>query len=370
MELQLGNSIERKYIEEIGSMLYRTDKEVAKRPRNKRVLPIRFDLSEKSQHKLLAQYNTIYRKEILQDISISDLHQSNTFLIDEVKSSIKTIAEFEDAHLFSSEWQAFAHLGEYFRKISHKNRILVLGFQEFPLPSNFLFVKKISEINELLKHPHRIAAVVIDPLFFIIRSNAYMRKINTLRKQCSGCGIPFILDERKTAARIHLKGLNFIFQFKADAIIIGGNYTNGIPFAALACTRSTLGNSALSGADAPSSLALRAFLKISEHLVHEGNPYSTANNEKANKFCELVNHYCANRKGKIRLQNFGSIMWLSKHTQRNLPRRFIDKGILSPNSLIMYLPLTLNSKDFSDLAYLFSLAIKKPSRRKLGRLAN
>lgn len=370
MELQIGNISEKKYIDEISSMLFPTQKESFKRAQYKKFIPIRFDLSEKSCYKILSEYTSLYRKEILEEISIGDLSKPNDLLIHEVKHELKEISEFEEVNLFSSEWQAFTQLGEYYRQISPKSRIIVLGFPEFPLPSNYLFVKQLYELKELLKEPHRIAAILVDPLFFIIRSNAYVRKINTLRKQCSGRGIPFILDERKTAARIHLKGLNFVFQFKADAILIGGNYTNGIPFAALACTRSYSGNSALSGANAPSSLALKAFLKISRHLKMQGNSYYTYMNHKAHKFCQLVNHYNDNRKVGIRLNNFGSILWLGKNTLRNLPKKFKDKGILSPNSPILYLPSSLNKKDLSDLAHLFSLALKKPSRRKAGRLNN
>jgi glutamate-1-semialdehyde aminotransferase len=224
--------------------------------------------------------------------------------------------------------------------------------------------EQICDLQDHLKNSKRIAAILLDPFFFIQKSSNYSNRINTLRKQCSGSGIHFILDERKTAARIHLKGINFVFQFKADAVLIGGNYTNGIPFGAIASASSITGDSPLPGAYAPSSLAMRACLKITRKLIELNTCHHNEMIIKANRFAELVNQYFPKKRHKIKLENFGTVLWLRNTARMSLPGKLKEQGIQAPCVSTLYLTPYLDIKEFSDLAHRFALAINKPLRRK------
>lgn len=364
MELQFNIAAEKRVVEEISQLLISKDNVKTKPEKRSRSNTIKYDLSEKAKYKILPHYNTEIRKEILKDISIDELQNSNETLNQEVSNLLKEVTEFKHVDLYASEWHAFTALSEYYKKEAPNKLIVVLGEQEFPISPNYLYIQQLCDLKAILKNPQRIAAILLDPFFFIHRTANYFSRIDTLRKQCSGSGIHFILDERKTAARIHLKGMNFIFQFKADAILFGGNFTNGIPLGAIACSRSTSGDSALPRAYAPSSLALMACKKITEKFIALGNVYHTKQNIKANRFTEKVNQYFPKKKLKATLHNFGTILWLSDTARISLPGRLRAQGIFSPNTSIMYLPSSLDVKEFSDLAHRISLAIKKPSRRK------
>jgi hypothetical protein len=370
MELQFNNAAEKRVVEEISQLLISKDYVKSNPKKRSRSNTIKYDLSEKTKNKILPHYNSEIRKEILKDISIDELHNSNETLNHEVSNLVKEVTEFKHVDLYASEWHTFTALSEYYKKEAPNKLIVVLGEQEFPVSPNYLYIQQLCDFNELLKTPQRIAAILLDPFFFIQRSANYYGRINTLRKQCSGSGIDFILDERKTAARIHLKGINFVFQFKADAILFGANFTNGIPLGAIASSRSISGDSALPRAYAPSSLALMACKKITEKFIALGNVYHTQQNIKANRFTEKVNHYFPKKKQKATLHNFGTILWLSDTARLSLPGRLRAQGIFSPNTSIMYLPSSLDAKEFTDLAHRISLAIKKPSRKKSGRFTN
>jgi hypothetical protein len=370
MDLQFAASAEKRNTEEQEYLISRSEKESKNPPHKRRSYPIKFDLSEKAKDQFLPHYNLSLRKEILEEITIDELENSNEFLQYEVRLLLKEITDLPEINLFSSEWEAFSKLSEYYKQNAPSKLIIVLGKPEFPIHPNYLYIQQLCDLKDILLKPHRIAAILVDPFFFIMRTNDFHRRIAALKKQCSGSGIHFILDERKTAARIHLKGLNFIYQFKADAILIGGNFTNGMPFAAIASSRSTLGNSSLSGANAPSSLALKACLKITGKLIELGNPFYTAANIKANRFAEIINQRSSSKKDKIKVHNFGTVIWLTNTRQKNLVRKLKEKGIYAPNILSMNLPLSLDVKDFTDLIHRFSLAIKKPSRTKSGRPTN
>lgn len=339
------------------------------KPLRTRKLNIKFNLSNHYNHHILPQYKSTLRKGILENLCIRELHNyDNQYLQEIVHSKIKEISNCSNVNIFSSEEHLFRQLGAYYKETTPHKLILLFGAPDFPLPSNFLCSTQLNELKEYLTQPQRFSALILDPLFFIYRSNTPLQKIEALRKRCFGSGITFILDERKTAARIHLKGLNFIFQFKADAILYGANLTNGIPFAAIAGTRQIPVNSAYPEAYAPSALALITCEKIISEFQTLGEAFHYQLNQKANRFVQIFNDYRPRKKSKIVMMNIGSIIWVKTLTDKVVHSKLQSKGIHTSGQRFIFLPTNLNIKDFSDLAHRFAMALKnRPRKYRTGK---
>jgi len=363
MDVSMNNAAGQIKVEQSPHLLHISKAEEGEHKQRVRKLNIKFDLSSAYNNHILPQYKTQIRRDILENVSIADLRRSSEYLKENVESLIRNISDFKQVDLYASEEKLFRQIGAHFQEEAPHKMILIVGTPEFPLPSNFFCVTRLCDLKEYLSQPCRIAALILDPLFFIYRSNYSLHKIEALRKQCFGSGITFILDERKTAARIHLKGLNFIFQFKADAILLGTNLSNGIPFGAVAGTRQFKGNSTPPEAFASSALALMACEKIIEKFQELGDNFHLQLNQRAERFVQIFNNYRPRKKSKIEMLHLGSIIWIKTLSDKVVQSKLHTKGILTSGQHFIFLPTHLNVKDFSDLAYRFAMALKNRPRK-------
>ena len=94
MELQFNIAAEKRVVEEISQLLISKDNVKTKPEKRSRSNTIKYDLSEKAKYKILPHYNTEIRKEILKDISIDELQNSNETLNQEVSNLLKEIFYF------------------------------------------------------------------------------------------------------------------------------------------------------------------------------------------------------------------------------------------------------------------------------------
>ncbi|MCX6183338.1 MAG: hypothetical protein NT150_15600 [Bacteroidetes bacterium] len=299
---------------------------------------------------------------IQQNLEIGHIEGKVSSLIRENESALTTITGFESTSFFRSEKSTFQFLSEYYKKKEPNKKILYLGFpQKFSQP-NFSYIYQLRGAKAFLsERTSEVAALILDPLLLIQKSVDYNQRIHSLRTLCSGSDIPFFLDERKTIARIHQKGLNFIFQFQADALLLGENLSLGIPLGALAHSPDFFDEAFLPGTFAPKAEGLLACKKITENLNNTAHRSFLEWNAQGTELCESLNKKLKNKFPFGLMNNFGSILWLNNFGCNRALKKLQQQNILKGSERCLYLPPGLNEEERNEI---MNEIIKILSKRK------
>ncbi len=289
------------------------------------------------------------RNFIEQRIEIGQLFGKISPLIKEAESALQQITNFNNTAFFKSEMSTFHFLSEYYKAKDTNKKILYFGFpQKFSQP-NFSYIYQLRGAKSFLtERSDEVAALILDPLFVIQKCIDFEQRIHSLRTLCSGSGIPFILDERKTIARLHQKGLNFIFQFQADAVLLGENISNGIPLGALAHSPDFFDEAFLPGTFAPKAEGLIACKKIADEITFSKSSFYLHWNNQGNELRTSINKKLKKDFPQGLLNNFGSILWLNNFGCNRPLKKLQRLNILKGTARCIYLPSHLREEEIKE----------------------
>ena len=292
------------------------------------------------------EIKTIIQKQL----EVGQVHGKISSLAKEAENALKQITDFKKITFFSSEKKSFQFLSDYYQKKDPKKKIIYIGFPQKISRPNFSYIYQLrgakAFLSEKVKH---VAVLIVDPLFLIQNSVDFVQRIESLRTICSGSGIPFLLDERRTIARLHQKGLNFIFQFNADALLLGENLSHGISFGALASSPDFFDVNFLPGTFAPKAESLIACNNIAKELIQRKSRFYTDWNAQSNAFCRSINQKLKDDfPGKF-INNFGSIFWLNNFGCNRAQKKLIEGNILKGPESCFYLPPDLSEEERKEI---------------------
>ncbi|MHC9543654.1 MAG: glutamate-1-semialdehyde 2,1-aminomutase [Vulcanimicrobiota bacterium] len=96
-------------------------------------------------------------------------------------------------------------------------------------------IKSLERLFET--YPHKIAAVILEPVTTVKPENGFLQAI---RKKCTENGTLLILDEMITGFRWHIQGAQKYFDVKPDLATFGKGMANGFSVAALVGSREVM----------------------------------------------------------------------------------------------------------------------------------
>ncbi len=287
------------------------------------------------------------KNKVWGELTIKDLTTPHSQLIQEATSILQELTDFEKIQFYPDHNNCLEQIGITAQENFPNKHIVYVGKQTTKVSPNYLYIPQLCEVKSNIKQHHsRIAFLIVDPLYYIQRSNYFEQHFNELKELCSGYGIFFILDERITAGRIHTKGINYVFQFKADAIITGINYSNGKPLAAIAYSPRFFVEF-LPGAKAPNAISLLHLKYLFPYLKNNSSSHHL--NELANQLCVYVNKKSSHSIGIEVMNNFGNILWVQRSYARCLQSKLLHDNIRISNEQFFYIHEGITKKDFPEI---------------------
>lgn len=304
------------------------------------------------------------RNFISLNLEIGHLAGRVSSLLRENENAIRELTGFYNTTFFKSEERALRFLSDYYKKKAPGKKVLYLGFPQKISPPNFSFIYQLRGAKSFITERFGdVAALILDPLWMIQKSHDYTQRIYSLRALCSGSAIPFILDERKSLAHVHQKGLNFVFQFGANAVLLGENLSNGICLGALAHPPDFFDEIALPGTSAPKAESLLACKKITEELMYAHQRFYAQWNIQGNTIAAEINKKLKEKYPQGLINNFGSILWLNHFGCTRAQKKLHYHHVLQGSEQCIYLPPDLSPEEKNEfIQKIVSILTKRKTR--------
>ena len=285
-------------------------------------------------------------------------------LIRDTENELRIISAFSKHQFFSDEATLIQSICNYFQSNNTDKKALYIGFSLCFVPEHCLCFPQLRGAKYFLfKNTDQISAVIVDPLYMIQNAVNFAQRIYLLREMCKKNNIPFLIDERKTLARLHRKGLNEIYQFQADGLLLGENISNGLPFGVFAHNDPYLKSSEDWRPLCASAAAMRACQEKAKTIARQSNTFYLQWNELGHALCAAVNRRLSREYPRGVLRNCGSIVWTLNFGCRRMQKALRAAKVIQSAENCIYLPEQPSQNKRIENKIVALLRKKKPAAK-------
>jgi len=290
---------------------------------------------------------------------------SSEELMRDTGNELRAITSFSNHYLFSSEASALELICKYFYSNSAKKKVLYIGFPMHLAPDHcHCFPQLRGAKSYLTSSIPDISALIVDPLFMIQNAVDFAQRIYVLRELCKKNNIPFLLDERKTIARLHRKAIDEIYQFHADGLLLGENISGAYHLGVFAFNDTLLHRNMGTIKQRVPMEAMLACRQHAKEITQQPNAFYIHWNALGHSLCAAVNKRLRREYPRGIVRNCGSIVWTLNFGCRRAQKTLRAEQLLQGTENCIYLP-TQSSENIRIENKIVALLRKKKPAAKL-----